>query len=128
MDSPVLFRNTIIPMKLDTGSDVNIITHKDYKAIKDGPTIKPLQVKIMDYNGQPITILGEVKMTVQYKTAAVKASFLICLDGHTPIMGRELCETMGLIRLVLSLDSEDIFEEYKNITTFFKDSDACQEK
>lgn len=109
---PIKLANVIIPMKLDTGSDVNIITLKDYQAMKKVSVLKESRIELKDYSGKQITVIGEVTLRVQFKSAMSKAKFIVCPDGHVPVMGRHLCETLGLVKLVLSVEKDNMSEQY----------------
>ena len=62
--TPLLVNNTIIPLKLDTGSDVNILSFNDFKTFKDQPKLLPTKGKLTAYEGSEIPTKGECMPTV----------------------------------------------------------------
>lgn len=110
-------KGILLPMKLDTGSEVNLLSYKDYKAMKDPPKIKQTDARCTDYNGNIIDILGSVRLTVGYKKIAIKTTFLVCADeARISLMGAELCENMGLVKRIRVVGkNNDFLEEYEDL-------------
>ena len=49
---PLLIQNFMIPMKLDTGSDVNILHLADFNSLPNRPNLRQTQMKLTAYNGR----------------------------------------------------------------------------
>ena len=69
-------------MKLDTRNDVNIITLRDYEAMKKDSVLKDSRIELKDYSGKQSTVIGEANLRVQFKSAIAKAKFIVCPDGR----------------------------------------------
>ncbi|XP_060070509.1 uncharacterized protein K02A2.6-like [Ylistrum balloti] len=113
-----------IPMKLDTGSDVNIMGIADFNRInKQCHKIRLHQstVKLTAYNGGSVPTKGQCVLDIKYKGFTKKALFVIASSVVKPILGRKQCDSMGLVKRVLMVEKEDsvkspdIFTEYKDL-------------
>ena len=54
-------------LKIDSGSQVNIIPKKDYQLRKNKPELKPTNTKLKAYNGTAIPVLGKCAVQIPYK-------------------------------------------------------------
>ncbi|CAB4020914.1 Hypothetical predicted protein [Paramuricea clavata] len=101
--TPLLVNNTIIPLKLDTGSDVNILSFNDFKTLKDQPKLLPTKVKLTEYEGSEIPTIGECILRVHANSHSYYLKFIISPQDVTPILGLKSCEKMGLIQRILKI-------------------------
>ena len=101
--TPLLVNNTIIPLKLDTGSDVNILSFNDFKTLKDQPKLLPTKVKLTAYEGSEIPTKGECILRVHANSHSYYLKFIISPQDVTPILGLKSCEKMGLIQRILKI-------------------------
>ena len=85
--TPLLVNNTIIPLKLDTGSDVNILSFNDFKTLKDQPKLLPTKVKLTAYEGSEIPTKGECILRVHANSHSYYLKFIISPQDVTPILG-----------------------------------------
>ena len=113
--------SSVIPVKLDTGSDVNILSFSDYKKIKSRPKLKESKVKLTAYNGGTVPVKGQCILDVQYKDQKYKVLFIISDSEVKPILGRKACDKMNLVKRVLSVShdtaksSVDLFGDYPDL-------------
>ena len=56
MDGNLSLEGLTVPLKLDTGSDVNILPISYYKKLKRKPEIKPIKLQLISYTGDIIQI------------------------------------------------------------------------
>ena len=59
--------NSTIAFKLDTGSDVNIISESQYKNIRPKPKLDQSRAVMTSYCGAPITSLGVCRVKLRFK-------------------------------------------------------------
>ena len=71
-------QNRSIKMKIDTGSDVNILDEHGYQKIKDVVNLKKTKIKLHGYNSSsPLTTIGKITETVESKRKLVAAKFYV---------------------------------------------------
>lgn len=73
-----------ISMELDTGASVSIINYKMWKMI-GGPILNKTNVKLQDYSGNKLKVLGEVKLTVKYMVLE-KYLTVYVVEGNGPAL------------------------------------------
>ena len=64
---PLLVHNVMIPMKLDTGSDVNILPLADFNSLQNIPNLRQTQVKLTAYNGEDILVNGQTVLYLKHR-------------------------------------------------------------
>ena len=75
---PLLVQNVMIPMKLDTGSDVNILPLDDFNSPQNRPNLRQTQVKLTAYNGEDIPVKGQAVLALKHRGHTRRALFVIC--------------------------------------------------
>lgn len=107
-----------VDFKLDTGADINVIpesvaekVHPDWRsrASKDVNTVEA-------YGGHKIHTLGNVQIKMRNKILCHTLVFSVIKDGRgvIPILGREACVTLGLIKKVENLDHVFELDKFLN--------------
>ena len=114
---PLLVQNVMIPMKLDTGSDVNILPLADFNSLKDRPKLRQTQVKLTAYNGEDIPVKRQAVLALKHRGHTQRALFVICPGQVQPILGRNMCDDMGLGKRVLAVEQkeEKFMDEYEDL-------------
>ena len=114
---PLLVQNVMIPMKLDTGSDVNILPLDDFNSLQHRPHLRQTQVKLTAYNGEDIPVKGQAVLAVKHRGHTQRALFVICPGKVQPILGRKMCDDMGLVKRVLAVEQKEdrILDEYQDL-------------
>ena len=74
---PLLVHNVMIPMKLDTGSDVNILPLADFNSLQNIPNLRQTQVKLTAYNGEDILVKGQAVLYLKHRGHTQRALFVI---------------------------------------------------
>ena len=72
---PLLVQNVMIPMKLDTGSDVNILPLDDFNSLQNRPNLRQTQVKLTAYNGEDIPVKGQAVLALKHRGHTQRALF-----------------------------------------------------
>ena len=104
---PLEVNQSIIPFKLDTGSDVNIISYKDYNSLKDKPKLLDASVKLTAYAGGEVPVKGRVTVRLRHKESAYKALLIVSSADVQPILGLEMCQKLNLVKRVWTVVQEE---------------------
>ena len=118
---PVTVNETIIPFKLDTGAQVNLLSAADYSTLKVKSKIHPVNVRVTGYTGESVPVKGSCLATFQHKGQSLKAQLLIVDKKVQPILGLSACEKLNLVKRVFVVASEPnndqdaLMTEYKDI-------------
>ncbi len=82
----MLVQNVMISMKLDTGSDVNILPLDDFKRLQNRPNLRQTQVKLTAYNGEDIPVKGQAVLALKHRGHTQRALFVMCPGQVQPIL------------------------------------------
>ena len=91
---------TIVPMKLDTGAKVNLISEEDLYNLQVVPKIKPSMTGLKAYNDTPIESKGMCWLTVKVKGTEYKSLFIVVPKGIMSLLGERDCERLGFVKRV----------------------------
>ena len=75
-------------MELDTGATLSVISEQAYHKLFStgkGPTLRNIAIQLTTYIGEAIEILGQIEVTVRYKTQEKKLALLV-VTGEGPIV------------------------------------------
>lgn len=121
---PVKVNGTILPMKLDTGAQANVMSKQDfYKLpILQKPKLHHTTQKLKGYNGNDIKVLGKVILKIECNENGIQHNVLFyVVDGHDKtLLSRNACVRLNLIKLVHKMDEENVnyqwvYDEYKDL-------------
>ena len=74
---PIEVNKTVIPFKLDTGAQVNLLSMEDYKTLTVKSKILPVKMKVTGYTGDIVPVKGSCIATFKNKGRQIKAQLLI---------------------------------------------------
>ena len=97
---PLEVNKTIVPMKLDTGAKVNLISEEDVYNLQVVPKIKPSRTGLKAYNDTPIESKGMCWLTVKVKGTEYKSLFIVVPKGRMSLLGERDCERLGFVKRV----------------------------
>ena len=84
-------------MEVDTGASISLINESTYKQPwKTPPELVPTSTRLRTYFGQPLTMLGTIKVTVEYEGQQVIQSLLVVKGGGPSLFGRDCLEVIKL--------------------------------
>ena len=96
----LFLNNTQIPMMVDTGADISIISSKQWHAI-GSPALIPASVKARTASGDPLHILGEFQCDItigqQCKCCTIRVT-----EADLMLLGADLIDTFGLWNVPLA--------------------------
>ena len=79
----------------------------------------PTNVKLTGYGGQKLKVEGKCDITCKHKGKSEKLSFYVVNTPSPPVLGLKACMDMNLIKVIMSVSSEDrtksILGEYSQI-------------
>lgn len=94
-----------ISFKIDTGADVNVLPSRYLHDI--GLTEQDLiktAIKLRGYSGGDIKVLGRCFLKLKHKNIDYILEFLIADVNSPPILGRQSCQELNLVKLIGTLD------------------------
>ena len=99
--------NCSISFMLDTGSDVNIISEKEYQSIKPTPKLDKSRAVMTSYSGAPITSIGVCSVTLRFKNRRISTSIEVVRDKCRPaLLGGLDCHRLGLVKRVHTMQND----------------------
>jgi len=101
---PLLVNNVMIPVKLDTGAQTNILSEVDYKSLRNRPKLHPTQQRLKSFYNGNIPAIGKCVATVLHRGESHRLSFFVVPGGVHSLLGRAACERLNLIGLVRVVD------------------------
>ena len=69
-----------LPMELDTGASVSLISENTYRNLwlaKRRPPLQPSDARLYTYSGELIKVLGIISVTVRYKDQVKQLPLLV---------------------------------------------------
>lgn len=102
--------NYEIEIKVDTGSDVNIISYFVFQKIAKNVTPTKTSVMLKAYGGQEIKPIGECYLWCQYKNKMSKEKFLIVQEDFCSVLGIESIENLEIIPEIGRIETKGVNE------------------
>ena len=93
---PLMVNKCIIPCKLDTGAQANVMSQYDLKHLKPVPKVHKTSVSLRGYDGGEIPVIGWCVAKVCHKGNVAKISFIVVSGKKPAILGVDTCERLGL--------------------------------
>ena len=97
---------SIIPYKIDTGAQVNILSKADYQRVKQKSKLHKSTVKLSAYNGSAIPVVGKSVLNLNHKGRSYPVLFIIVDIEATPILGLTTCSHLNLIKRIMHVDKD----------------------
>ena len=96
-------------LKLDTGSQVNILPVRELKKIiGSNPCMDPCTHKLVSYSDEKLTVLGTAKLPVEYKANVKKELMFHIVDtNQSGLLGLRSSQDLGLIKVVMMTNAEE---------------------
>lgn len=88
-----------VRLKLDTGSEVNILLARVFDKINPHATFRLSQTATVleAYGGFKIRPIGQIKLKCKHKAKEINLEFLVTEGKMKPILRLQACVTLGLI-------------------------------
>ncbi|XP_038075576.1 uncharacterized protein K02A2.6-like [Patiria miniata] len=98
---PLAMNGTIIPVKLDTGAQVNILPETDFSRLKNKPQLHPATETLKAYNHSQIIVKGKCVVTVDHAARKPKVLFFV-VPGD-----KQACEQLGLVKVACAVTNQE---------------------
>ena len=109
-------------MKIDSGASVNAIPLHQYRKLGIKGPLKPSDKRLTAYGGKALEVEGYKQLQCSFKDKKVTADFYIVnTQTSCPILGLETCLALGVMNLVLSVNSSEsmtkqtVMEKYGDV-------------
>ena len=109
--SVLLGLNDNVKMKLDTGADTNCIPLKVFRTLTDHNRIpvKQSNARLTGYGQYAIAHIGKVNLScTTHKGTSGCYDFYVTSEDGPPILGRQACSDLGLVKLVHTVTQQPI--------------------
>ena len=109
--------NRKIFMKIDTGSDVNIIDEAMYGRINDTVKLMKPKIKLLGYNSNtPLTTIGKFSETLEVRKRICVAEFYVVTGRSGSLINAETAEVLGLIKFTKTIMTKNsIISQYPEV-------------
>ena len=107
-----------LKLQIDSGSDKNVLSEKDYEKIKKQVTIHKTSLKLYPYNSKvPIKLLGKFSATIQSKHRYDVSTFYVAKgsESGTSLLSLETAVGLGVIKIINNLGQEGVSNEREKI-------------
>ena len=97
---PITVNNSVIQMKVDTGSPVNLLPEGFFKCLRNKPRLHPVKMSIKSYMGENIPCVGKCVLNVETNAGNIIQLMFIVVRRDVkrqPILGLPACEKLRLI-------------------------------
>ncbi|KAI2665926.1 hypothetical protein H4Q32_023044 [Labeo rohita] len=118
---PLTVSGTIVPFKLDTGAQVNLISEKEYKTLRQKPKLHKVKIKVTGYTREEVPVKGSCTVNVLYKRKHHKIQMLVIGKEVQPILGLKTCERLDLVKKVFvanvhkDTDNDQLLDKFRDI-------------
>lgn len=93
----IRLKDSFVEFKLDTGSQVNILSIDLVRKVDKNIEIKPTHLLLEAYGGQKIKPLGVCEIVTMYRNEITVEEFVVIEDKLIPILGLNSCINLELI-------------------------------
>lgn len=107
--------NKIVKFKLDTGSQVNILTDKIYNTIQSEKSLVNTSVRLTSYSRDSIPVAE--KCVLPYKDHQLE--FYVTPGNQPPVLGYKSCCELGFIKVTLSTGISQCFSPVDKYSSVF---------
>ncbi|XP_070382812.1 uncharacterized protein [Dermacentor albipictus] len=116
----VQIKNVAVQLKVDTGSQANLLPYGLYAKMNPQPPLYPSSAILRSYGGDVIKHIGVMRVEVSLNGCIAMLSFFVARKGRQAILGLEASERLGLISRVNSVSqnsSEEVVASFRHLFT-----------
>jgi hypothetical protein len=108
---------SILPVKLDTGAQTNLLSEKDLQRLQMRPKIHAANTKLEGYYGSAIPVVGKCLTRVQLRGKSYSVQFIVVAGEAPALLGRNACEKLGLVKRIRVVDKPicNILDQYPDL-------------
>ena len=110
-------KNRSIRMKIDTGSDVNIIDQPSFEIFKHSVKLKKTDINLRGYNSKfPLKVLGKFSEVVESRSKVILTEFYVVSGRSGSLISAETAEQLQLIRFINKIDfKQSLIQQYPDV-------------
>ena len=105
----------------DSGASVNLLVERDYRNLKQSPSLRPSPACIYTYGEtQPIATLGEFVTELRYKNRSCKVTLIVIKDGPSSLLSWTTSQKLKLLSAVNAVADnsvEQLVHKYAELFT-----------
>ncbi|XP_013140043.1 PREDICTED: uncharacterized protein K02A2.6-like, partial [Papilio polytes] len=102
--------------KLDTGSDLNVISIDTFKKLGcDFSILHSDNTRAQSFCGNYLTVIGACDLLWTYKTDTYNLHFIVTKHNCQSVLGKDTCERLGMIRRVHTVISSCNIASYNDL-------------
>ena len=115
---PMTINGKRLPMELDTGASISLISEGVWTQTLGAPKLAPSQVRLTTYTGQGLKVLGELTVRAVYRDQEKQLPLVVVAGGGPALFGRNW---LGQIQLdwtsihKVSTPLDQLLKEYKEV-------------
>lgn len=105
----VLFGGNMVPVSIDTGASVNIISEQTYDKLKETPALLATEIRLFSYKSNNYLPLKEKFNTcVMYNNTSTVETFFVVKGNGDSLMCFETANKLGIINMLCNVTIGDI--------------------
>ena len=85
-----------LPMEVDTGASLSIISEQTYHSLIKAPALLPTQARLRTYTGEPMPVLGLITVPVHHNNQQKTLPLLVVKGGGPSLLGRDWLQHLRL--------------------------------
>ena len=114
-------RDTPVKFKLGTGAEANVLPLNIFQKIPGPARLEPTHIALVAYGGACLKPKGTVTFTCEAPNVKANLQFFVTTQSSTPILGREACATMQLVRRMETLAVNSGLVQFPGIHHIYTD-------
>ncbi|XP_020556682.2 uncharacterized protein K02A2.6 [Oryzias latipes] len=118
---PLEVNETIIPFKIDTGAQINLLSIEDYKTLTVKSKMNPIKTKVTGYTGERVPVKGGCIATFKHKNQKIRAQLLVVDKKVQPILGLSTSVKLNLVKRVFVVTSPEVTNDNDSLMKEYKD-------
>lgn len=99
-------KSKIISMKLDSGSQVNIVPKSIFRSLGVSVPLQKTNKRLTAYDRKPLKVDGYIKLQCLHNGRKTTEDFYIVDTNSSPILALDTCLYLDLIKFVLTVESD----------------------
>ena len=111
-----------LPLKLDTGSDVNAISRKTFQKLFPDAKLTPSSNVLQNFDSSCITPMGTFTTFLRWKGNVYRCKFEVMNSDTTPnVLSRQTIFVMNILKACFNLEKKDTSMDTRNNSPAFRD-------
>lgn len=108
--------DTLIPCKLDTGAQTNVMSKTDWDNLDIKSQIHPAKTKLKGYYNSDIPVLGKCIVSIVHRGTRYPVQFVVVPGTAPALLGRNACEKLDLVKRIHTVRiPSQILNEYQDL-------------